>query len=96
MAPRPQSTVLPEARGAPSAPQGGLGPPPEPPGSPSPSSELGPRPSGRNAEFSFNSEYYKAVRSRASSSRLLLHRSLPPPIRVSGEWVTEGGRSHTS
>lgn len=46
--------------------------------------------------FSFNSEHNQGARSSASSSLLLLHRSLPPPIRVSGEWVTQGGRSHTS
>ena len=49
---------------------------------------------------SFNWDRGEGVHRRAGSSRLLhrllLHRSLPPPIRVSGEWVTEGGGGDTS
>lgn len=70
--------------------------PPLPPGTRAFPLRLVPAPAAERRSFSFNSKRCKGVRGRAGFSRLLLHRSLPPPIRVSGEWVTEGGGGHTT
>lgn len=45
---------------------------------------------------SFKAGSSKGVRGKAGSSRLLLHHSVPSPIGVSGEWVTDGGGRHTT
>lgn len=95
MAPRPLSTVLPEARGAPSAPQGGLGPLPTPPGTRALPLSWVPVPRAETRSFPLTRSTTRLCRAGPVPPASFSTAAFPLPS-VSGEWVTEGGRSHTS
>lgn len=94
--PRQTSPQVPlQTRGAPSAPPGGSRPPPSPPGARALSLAGSPHLRPKHGAFPLT-PHAARVCGAGRPSRLLLHLSLPPPIRVSGEWVTEGGGCHTT
>lgn len=68
---------------------------PRVPGSPRPFSRRVPAPPLETRSFSFNSASAR-VCGAGRLLPLLLHLALPPPLRVSGEWVTQGGGCHTT